>query len=232
MATCSSCNGIFLLVLDTQQCVSECPKKYVKFGAECRNCESGCEVCSSTIPGSCSKCVSPFFLRLGQCASSCSSGEFQNGDKCEACSSSFCSECPSNKCQKCNENYYLYPNLSCSSACSQGYFTQSSPISACLSCYVTNCASCSTLNTCQLCKKPSVLHKNSCVEKCPSETVLKNEICLDCPKDCQECTVNDSGFVHCEKCKAGFLAHANQCLLSCPEFFYSTLINGVGVCLG
>jgi hypothetical protein len=232
LATCSACKTGFLFIIDTQRCVSECPPKYIKIGSDCRNCETGCETCTSTIPGSCNKCYSPWVFRVGQCASDCSSGEYRNGDICELCSSSYCAECPSNKCQKCNFGYYLYPDLTCGNPCSEGYFTQSSPISACLSCYISNCGSCSSLDTCQICKTPSVLYKSSCVAKCPVQTVLNGEKCLDCPKDCQECSLSDKSIVTCIKCKTNYLAHANQCLLSCPDYFYSFLIEGVGTCLG
>jgi hypothetical protein len=204
----------------------------VRIGSECRNCETGCETCTSTVPGSCSKCFSPWVLRVGQCANDCSVGEYRIGDKCEFCSTSYCSECPANKCQKCTSGYYLYPDFSCANSCTEGYITQSSPIKACLSCYISGCASCSTLDTCQICKSSLVLYKSSCLAGCPGQTVVYGVTCLDCPKDCQECTVNEKGIVLCNKCKSSFLAHANQCVLSCPEFFYSALIRGVGACLG
>lgn len=137
-STCLNCNG----PLDTNclscgsnrallstSCVLACPISYFNDTTSnvCKSCASGCDLCTGSEYADCIRCSNDQLLYLNNassaCVISCPLGSYQNGTKCDTCSSALCQKCENQlSCQLCQSGAYLNSqnNAICSAACSAG----------------------------------------------------------------------------------------------------------------
>jgi proprotein convertase subtilisin/kexin type 5 len=119
----------------------------------CENCRSPCLTC--TWSDLCDSCISGFSLSGSSCLSSCPSGQYSDGFKCNQCPSlctscSFLNNLPA--CLTCSTNTFSY-SFSCVGSCPNSttltdnicYSSDCSNLPNCLSCSGTRCLQCTAL---------------------------------------------------------------------------------------
>ena len=157
-------------------------------------------------------------MNLTTCVSCNNSGNYiLNESYCVSCGI-YCNNClSSNQCTDCIENYFYIDALkNCSSSCPNGYYTDLNN-QLCLPCN-TNCISCFGPNAsqCYSCNNKSYQYNNTCVNQCPTSTILSNNSCIPCLENCSIC---NNQTLKCDQCNNGlylFQNGTNSCS-SCLE---------------
>lgn len=130
---CTNCRNDFRLNTTTRKCDEILPcvaGKYMDLNGTCQNCSANCLLCSSL--QNCTQCSLPYFLRNGQCSSSCLSNQYSiivaSLKYCVDCLSP-CDKCISNtSCTHCSAGYFLTINNTCVSDCGDGYYPSTTVI--------------------------------------------------------------------------------------------------------
>jgi hypothetical protein len=217
---CFTCETSKFL-LESIQCVTECPNGYIASNSNCVNCKNPteCKKCLETNTSMCSECYPGKFLLNGRCLDKCPVGYFPDGSICEKCISG-CNNCPDEfTCIDCATNFYKKGDI-CVKDCGTGYI----PVNGiCQACSVKNCHKCDAndVTKCTTCQTKTYFYSNTCVNPCPDGTFPNSsQVCEECLKDCQKC-INKTT---CSKCYENKVLHNNLCLDVCPDQF--TPLNG------
>lgn len=213
LATCTSCPvGSYL---ENSSCVKGCPSNCVSCSSssKCTTCVSGFAVNGAGVCVPClSSCRECATQAPGQCLS-CGDGLFLNSQqKCQQCSTSFCSTCSINDvCESCSSGYTLTSTFTCIKNCE-------SPCATCSASSPTQCTSClagyeidSTTSSCT----PVTQCIGGC-NVCPTGYVLSESICVQCTNSkCLRCSASDPSV--CTSCINGLYLSSNQVCTTCPS---------------
>ncbi|KAM3140426.1 hypothetical protein pb186bvf_007406 [Paramecium bursaria] len=219
---CTSCNPNFYL--DGQQCDTNCPLIINTLNWECTT------TCSAFLYEGI-KCLSACPVGTVQqdkiCTNQCKSGYYDNNSICTQCPSQ-CKECssPSN-CSSCSMTYFLN-GQQCLSVCPIGLLGDPKSQQC-----VSNCTNMLQFNGLCVygCPKKYYQSGSFCVEVCPNNQVLSDNLCVDCPLECdgckglsnyecKACKNQINGVCELNTCPSGYVkveTMCKQCEFKCAE---------------
>eukprot|EP00347_Sterkiella_histriomuscorum_P003593 403363692 len=218
---CTICKPSFYFV--NYQCQAACPSKFFPDPTQgvanlfCRNCPSGCALCTSE--KLCSTCDTGLYLDSYQggatqlCVPTCQPGKYPATNTCNNCKTN-CQQCTTGTdCQKCYSGYVLNQALStCVATCPSTTYADANDI--CQNC-ISNCQTCSNKFTCDACANTYYVLEGpkTCVNACPQGTYLNSatSTCSLCKPECRICT----GANTCSSCMIGYDLQGSTCVKRC-----------------
>jgi len=216
---CKKCFESFYLTEDNK-CIAKCPEGYFinSFNQKCSKCPSYCLTCDNN--GNCLKCETEKILFVSRCILSCPQGfkKARNGDGqliCDKCSEN-CKNCSAdNQCFECEDGYLLNKtNNKCENNCAKGTYLSKGKCESC----VRDCEKCTDRDNCSQCREGfSLSNDKKCVDKCPENSVIVDNKCVQCMTPgtkCVKCSLN--ALDQCTACTDGFYLYNNSCVESCP----------------
>ncbi|KAM3849768.1 proprotein convertase subtilisin/kexin type 5-like, partial [Diretmus argenteus] len=215
---CNSCDSGHLLTRQ-QSCVPRCPSGTFanRTSGRCEDCPPGCAVCQDA--RRCQRCRSghtQLYLQDGVCVVKCERG-FPRGAVCQPCTPE-CASCQGNAshCLTCASQHLLLDH-SCRRHCPEGYYTSETE---CIRC-PPDCKECNRDGLCQECIQYYFLHKDKCVDDCPTGyfATKDQQECMRCHADCASCDGPD--WDDCDVCQNPKAVRYNgECLPQCPTNTY------------
>ena len=224
-------------VLNTLECVSECPTGTYLDETTCRPCIENCASCTNS--SVCIQCVSESLkLPTGVCLKNCPSSTYPvlENHTCYECHAS-CMTCTGPtllNCTKCLSSQYYLTEGACILAtnCDPGKYYDSRSFE-CRPCH-ESCAECDGREStdCNSCYPGRVLTGGQCI---PSKSSChkgeyyseKTTSCATCPPTCSECI----DVINCIKCNSNYYLHKSRigtsdeikvsCVKNCPAGYYS-----------
>ncbi|XP_063885992.1 extracellular matrix organizing protein FRAS1-like isoform X2 [Scylla paramamosain] len=172
--TCLTCHASQHLLYG--KCVDQCPSMFFvdsNSDGECRECHWTCEKCLGPSVEDCLECREGTVQEGSSCLTECSSGLYQDGQKCRPCPGG-CSLCnTSSTCLACHSPYLLQHGQ-CVTSCKPGTFANVFD-NVCHECG-SECEECS-LFECLRCRLPHLLQGGQCVEHCSSNYLAESGVC-------------------------------------------------------
>ena len=198
------------------------------------SCNISCQTCSTSNPNYCLSCYPNGTLLNGICMTECIDGYYKNPStgKCLQCLAT-CLTCTNGtSCTSCNQTG-TFPFLNqadgtCLSKCPPKFYGSSSQNYTCQPCS-SLCNECDTsASNCTSCNPPLLLHINSCVNQCPSNTTNVSLVCQQCSPSCNGCINSTTTCVSCAPSYFWRSLNSSECVSACDNGL--VLFNGVCQC--
>uniref|UniRef100_A0A8C7CEK8 Fraser extracellular matrix complex subunit 1 n=1 Tax=Oncorhynchus kisutch TaxID=8019 RepID=A0A8C7CEK8_ONCKI len=129
----------------------------------CRECDWSCNECKGPLRTDCLQCMEGHVLQDGLCVQGCSSGSYQDGERCLSCDEQ-CEGCQGpGQCGRCQPPYATLRGR-CVLECGRTYFLDSS-LQLCTSCSA-DCVECERMGRCTVCRQDTYLRNGYCTPDC------------------------------------------------------------------
>ncbi|CAG09631.1 unnamed protein product, partial [Tetraodon nigroviridis] len=126
-------------------------------------CDWSCNACRGPLRTDCLLCMDGYVLQEGVCTQGCSSGFYQDGDKCFGCDD-HCEVCQGpGRCQQCQAPYAVLQGQ-CVRRCGRNYFLDVTS-RHCKPCS-SDCTLCEEVGRCKACREQTYLMKGYCTPNC------------------------------------------------------------------
>jgi len=183
----------------------------------CQPCPPYCSTCASL--DVCTSCTYNSSQPVkGQCPQPCHDGQYYDFDskQCLACAVN-CQQCVNEEhCTQCTPEFYRTWDGACVEACPAHMITnEQSHVCENKGCHPT-CTTCfgPEPDQCLSCPRDTILHKNACIQDCPTHTFFNGSGCQHCHASCASCA--GPAEDNCDSCPPGKVLDHFHCIPSCP----------------
>uniref|UniRef100_H3DH31 Fraser extracellular matrix complex subunit 1 n=1 Tax=Tetraodon nigroviridis TaxID=99883 RepID=H3DH31_TETNG len=162
---CTSCRDPTRVLLFGECQYDSCAHQYYlnTTTRACRECDWSCNACRGPLRTDCLLCMDGYVLQEGVCTQGCSSGFYQDGDKCFGCDD-HCEVCQGpGRCQQCQAPYAVLQGQ-CVRRCGRNYFLDVTS-RHCKPCS-SDCTLCEEVGRCKACREQTYLMKGYCTPNC------------------------------------------------------------------